>query len=598
MMSKSSSLQALRGIAVVLVVLFHMGFSIFGNGWIGVDIFFVISGFLMWNLYAEKILNNQFKEFYSKRFKRLLPALYIIIITSTVTFYLILLPNERYLFLSETFSATIGISNIYYWLEVQYFSNSQLRPLLNLWSIAVELQFYLIFPFLVIILKKSFLRILSVLSISLVVFAGLALYSFHTAFFTLPGRLWEFLLGMLVARIQPKNHLKANKFWTVSFICITLMTLSTLVGFNSENSKIVLQLFSAVFAATYIWVGFNLVSSSNLVKVLAKIGDYSYSVYLIHFPLFVFLGYSKFRGNPLRLESTLHNLVYVLILIFLSWLSKRFVEDNALLRKNYMKLLLVTILLVGIMFTFRSHIIGLGYSKQELNIAGATLDRGKFRCGLLHRFPGFNSPSRTCLLSDPESIGDKVLLVGNSHADSIKEILANSLRDKKVYLLNQNNPLNPDTYKSYIEGVNELKPETVVIHNSASSADFDSVRGFVQHLRFIGIGVVIIEPIPNPGVDVPSFIWELMARNEELEGFSVSGFNYESYRKHYAAELAFYKSLESEFGITLIPVVSSFCNPNCQIVDEETYKPFYFDSSHLTLTGAKRLANQFKTTLE
>jgi peptidoglycan/LPS O-acetylase OafA/YrhL len=575
-----------------------MGFSIFGNGWIGVDIFFVISGFLMWNLYAEKILSNQFTEFYSKRLKRLLPALSIVILTSTVFFYFILLPNERYLFLNETFSATVGLSNFYYWLEVQYFSNSQLRPLLNLWSIAVELQFYLIFPLLVIILKRSLLRMASLLSFCLVFFTGLGLYSFHTAFFTLPGRLWEFVLGMLVARVRPKFHPKANLFWTISLIIVAVMLLLTLVGFNNENAKMVLQFLSALFAATFIWIGFNLSISSKTVNLLAKVGDYSYSVYLIHFPLFVFLGYSKFEGNPLRFEDKRDILVYVLILIVLSWFSKRLVEDNALLRKNFMKLFLATTLFVGIMFSFRTQVVGLGYSKQEISVAGATLDRGEFRCGLLHRFPGFNSSSRTCLISDADSIGDKVLLVGNSHADSIKEVVASSLSGKRAYLLNENNPLRPDTYESYIEGVNRLEPEIVIIHNSASSADLDTVRKFVQYLSSLGIGVVIVEPIPSPGVDVPSFIWEEKARNKESEDISVNGFNLEAYRKQNFAELAFYKSLESEFGITLIPVASSFCNPDCQIVERETYKPFFFDSSHLTLTGANRLAIKLSTIRE
>jgi len=99
-MSKSIHLQALRGISVVLVVLFHIGAPLFTNGWVGVDIFFVISGFLMWHLYADKISQGQVGTFYIKRLRRLLPALAVLILFSTLIFYFVLLPNERHLLIN------------------------------------------------------------------------------------------------------------------------------------------------------------------------------------------------------------------------------------------------------------------------------------------------------------------------------------------------------------------------------------------------------------------------------------------------------------------------------------------------------------------
>ena len=144
-----------------------MGFNAFRNGWIGVDIFFVISGFLMWHLYVDQIMNREITGFYIKRLKRLLPALSVSILISGLAFIPRLPIGQRNSLIDELSAASLGLSNIYYWLIDQHSSNSELRPLITLWSISLELQFYLLFPIIVFLTMRSKKKLSWLLSSSL-----------------------------------------------------------------------------------------------------------------------------------------------------------------------------------------------------------------------------------------------------------------------------------------------------------------------------------------------------------------------------------------------------------------------------------------------
>ena len=551
----------------------------------------------MWHLYADKISEGQVKEFYIKRLRRLLPALAVLILSSSLIFYFVLLPNERHLFINEIFSASFAFSNLYYWLEVQYFSSSQLRPLLNLWSIALELQFYLIFPILVIILKKSTLRFIFLLLVSVTTFIGLGFYSFQSSFFTLPGRLWEFLLGMLVAHLKPSQILNSSTFWMFKYLVVAIVILSTLVP-EDDKFKVIVQIMIAFFSALYIMVGFNHIGTGPIVRLFSKIGDYSYSIYLIHFPLFILLGYTEFRGNPVKFDSIFSVVIYFSLLILGSWLMKKFVEDSKVLRKSFLKISFATMFLASTILISKDGLIRFGYSDHEVNIASASVDRGEYRCGLIARLPLFNSPNRTCLISSANDNAEKVLLVGNSHADSIKEAVVAALSGYEVYLLNQNNPIREETYNSYIAGVAELKLKKVVIHNSSGSVDPYYLRKFVLHLSNIGVQATIIEPVPSPGFDVPRFVWNSNRDGVESPVFEKDGFNLKNYYAIKDKELTLLASIQSEFGTNIIAVADLFCNNSCRFVDEVSLKPFYFDSGHLTRTGAKELIDRLKSGLE
>ena len=156
-MQYRADIDGLRAIAVLSVVVFHFIASALPNGFLGVDIFFVISGFLITSIIHKSCLEKKFslKEFYIRRIKRLFPAFICVLASSSVVAYILFLPSELLPFSKSSLAALGFISNIFFYSETGYFdAHSQLKPLLHTWSLAVEEQFYIVFPLLFMALHK------------------------------------------------------------------------------------------------------------------------------------------------------------------------------------------------------------------------------------------------------------------------------------------------------------------------------------------------------------------------------------------------------------------------------------------------------------
>lgn len=178
-MTYRKDIQILRGIAVLLVVLYHLQVSFIKSGFLGVDVFFVISGFLMAILYD---LNDK-KKFFFRRGKRLLPTYYMIILLTLAVSIFITIPNEFYQVVKQSIYATFFSSNIGFWMQNSYFNKSNFNPLLHLWSLGVEIQFYLIVPLLYWIFQKSKILLPLVLLLSILACFFMVGVSPKTSFF-------------------------------------------------------------------------------------------------------------------------------------------------------------------------------------------------------------------------------------------------------------------------------------------------------------------------------------------------------------------------------------------------------------------------------
>ena len=200
-------IDGLRAVAVIPVILFHAGFELFGGGFIGVDIFFVISGYLITTILLKDLEANSFSiiNFYERRARRILPALYFMIFVSAIIGWFILTPYF-YRDLFQTVTATsLFMSNYLLYLKSGYFAPiAELKPLLHTWSLAVEEQYYVLFPILLFFFWRfgriTTLWLLIILFISSFFFCLWALDHHPNAnFLLLPSRAWELLGGCLVA---------------------------------------------------------------------------------------------------------------------------------------------------------------------------------------------------------------------------------------------------------------------------------------------------------------------------------------------------------------------------------------------------------------
>lgn len=199
--------DGLRTVAVLPVILFHAGFDWIGGGFVGVDVFFVISGYLITTIILNELDSGHFSiaGFYERRARRILPALFLVVACCVPLAYWLLLPDQLEGFSRSLMSVMVFLSNLYFRNEVNYFARaSEEEPLLHTWSLAVEEQYYLVFPLLAIFLWKGGRRVFLVTTVSIAVASFVyadsqSLLRPDKAFFDTRGRVWELFVGSLVA---------------------------------------------------------------------------------------------------------------------------------------------------------------------------------------------------------------------------------------------------------------------------------------------------------------------------------------------------------------------------------------------------------------
>ncbi len=325
--------DGLRALAIVPVVLYHAGSPYFPGGFVGVDVFFVISGFLITSIIRHQIGNDTFTiaGFYERRCRRILPALITVITVCSIVGYLIMLPGQYADFAASALASLLFVSNGFFWRQTGYFAPvAEWMPLLNTWSLAVEEQYYVVFPLFMLMVRRWLAaRQFAVIGI---VFAGsfvLSAYGAHhhpsAAFYLTPFRAWEILLGVLVA-YWPSPTLKSRWLREVVSLVGLLMLLVPVVLYDAQ---IAFPGFAAsvpcLGTAVLLVVGQtgpSFVKSALGTRVLVFIGLISYSLYLWHWPLFVFMRL-RFAQTHLSPELAALGTTLSFLLAVVSW---RFVE--------------------------------------------------------------------------------------------------------------------------------------------------------------------------------------------------------------------------------------------------------------------------------
>lgn len=299
-------IDGLRAVAILPVVLYHYRLGPFGGGFVGVDVFFVISGYLITSLIHTEMVAGRFSiaGFYERRVRRIFPALFAMLLVATVIAFFVLFPEDfnRY---AKSLLATAGFaSNFEFWREAGYFDvAAQQKPLLHLWSIAVEEQFYLLFPP-ILLLARRLKWARAIVGAIFVVSLGISIWGVRHAptatFYLLPARAWELMLGALLAlgaipQIQNRIAREAASIVGLLLIAFAVFAYSDAIPFPG-----IAALVPCIGAALVIWSG----QDANVNRALSWqpivfIGLISYSLYLWHWPLYVFARDILFRDLTL-----------------------------------------------------------------------------------------------------------------------------------------------------------------------------------------------------------------------------------------------------------------------------------------------------------
>lgn len=433
-MNYRSDIDGLRTIAVFLVIINHAGFAFLPGGFVGVDVFFVISGFLITSIIYPKIINGsfQFSWFLSRRIKRLMPVLFFVMAVTLVAFSLTMLPQDLMKLYYSIIWVSLYVGNIFFWREHGgYFDgNSQEVPLLHTWSLAIEEQYYIVWP-MFLILAIKFLGAKKTLNLALIGCIGATIFSqwgteitLGAAYYLLPTRFFELMAGSCLAMYWAKlpilHPILRNVLSTLGLAMIlgSALWLTKYHSFPGYNA-----LYSVIGTILIIYAAGGWVNKFLATKAMVFTGNISYSLYLWHWPILVYLNYTSVE---LTLTTQLASILVTYIISILSW---KYIEQpfrNMKLRsfsetskKIYLlpTLVLISISLIGILYKgypqrFTPEIVQM---EQALNTFSNISRKG---C----HSPFRNStdlPNANCIIGEHNEQNTKanVFIIGDSHAN-------------------------------------------------------------------------------------------------------------------------------------------------------------------------------------
>lgn len=420
-------IDGLRAIAILPVVLFHAFPSIIPGGFTGVDIFFVISGYLISTIIFSSLEHDRFSllEFYIRRIRRIFPALIIVLFSCLLLGWFVLIADE-YRQLSKHVAAGAGfIQNFILWNEIGYFDNSSdTKPLLHLWSLAIEEQFYILWPLLLAFIWKrhwSFLRItLAIAVISFLTNLYLTNSNLTAAFYSPISRFWELMVGGVLAYATLHRPMLLDRQHNIQSVLGFILLLLGFIILNTERDFPgwwalfpTLGAFLIISAGPNAWLNKNLLAS----RLMVWIGLLSYPLYLWHWPLLSYLRIVDNNPTQLKIAGALG------LAVLLSWLTYSFAEKPWRSDGNPRKksaILLVILIIIG--SSGVTSLVNNGFPGRDILWSDVTPNPYDHEAGYRHQkcfLDGTSGNRFSDICSGDSTDKPTVFLWGDSHAASL-----------------------------------------------------------------------------------------------------------------------------------------------------------------------------------
>jgi len=352
-------IDGLRALAILPVIFFHAGLQSFSGGFIGVDIFFVISGYLITTIILAELEKGNFSiiNFYERRARRILPVLFFVMTACIPFAWILLSPFDLISFSKSLISVSLFLSNFFFLKDGGYFETaSELKPLLHTWSLAVEEQYYILFPILLRIswkLGKNWALNLTVLLTILSLAAAQlgSLYKPLPNFFLLPTRAWELGIGSLIAFYFSKNIATLAFFYRQLLSCLGIILIATSIFLFNKNTPLpsLYTLIPVIGTALILLFSLPDTLTGKLLgnRLITPIGLISYSAYLWHQPI---LAFSRYYFPSTSSIQTFNLIIATIVLSVLSWryIENPFRNKNIITRRSiFIFTLIYTISLIS-----------------------------------------------------------------------------------------------------------------------------------------------------------------------------------------------------------------------------------------------------------
>lgn len=606
-------IDGLRAIAVGSVILFHLFPTALQGGFVGVDVFFVISGYLITGQIREQAAAGTFSigSFYARRIRRITPPLITVLVASAAAAMLILKPEDMWSYAKSLLAQPLSLQNFVFLAEGEYFRGADTKPLLHTWSLAIEEQFYLFWPLLLLAMKRmrrasTITLILALMACSFALNNLLISLSPKASFFLLPTRAWELAIGGLAAILHenrravwnlPQPAAAATSTAGVALILFSIFWIDSTMPFPGYVS--ILPVLGSFLVLLYGGRGW-LVHRALVSRPMVAIGLISYPLYLWHWPV---LTYMHHLGLSTR---TLPGITLFAVLTFgLSVLSNRWIETPIRQRIRLPRTGALCAAAGGsfaVLALFALHLMQTQgalyrFDPQARPFLATSFDAQDARCGFVFR--AVHPKAEVCELVSPGASGRRIMLWGNSHADMWSAALTDKARAHGAALwLNAKNcrgtddtPFcNQEVQDRVIEELRRRNPTDVVLtsswHKSYDIADdrFEAqLRKQVNRLAALGVRIWLVIDIPVAPQFDPAVAYRQNAAHPTVGVLPAAG-----YAPQHDREVRLFEALQAAHPrqVYLIDVRSAFCD-DVRCVAGSNGQVWYRDDNHLTNTGAR-----------
>lgn len=419
--------DGLRALAVLSVICFHFGIPGFSGGYIGVDIFFVISGFLITRIIVSEIELTggfSFLNFYKRRVKRLFPALLFVLVLTSLAALLLFTPENLVQYGGSLASAALSVSNILFWFESGYFdAASHLKPLLHTWSLSVEEQFYMIWPLLLFLLARKSQRIAAIIILGVMSFALNFYYvnaaepGFESAlFFLTPFRVFEFSFGAMCVYLE-KNYPSSRPVLEITGALGLALIGYSFITLDQSSLFPYLNALPCCFGAALIILSRGSMISKLCLenKLAVAVGLLSYSLYLVHWPIYVFARYIFIDVSSVAMVAAMFVGSLLLAVISYVYIERPFRYGVSSWHKTGVyKVAIFGMLLMCLLGLALKFSDGLVWRYSSETLSASQIEEGKGK-----RYVGLHSGCNLLVLENAERCHMdrpiQILLFGNSH---------------------------------------------------------------------------------------------------------------------------------------------------------------------------------------